>query len=452
MMRMGSTMIVAVSGLAGALMADDLLVVHEWGTFTSLQDETGRALGGLNADDEPLPPFVHSVESVLMRHPPGAPLRTLPGGSTSGERVAPGVPLAAARFGKGLSFVAPWATMRLETPVMYFYPPAGAKLPLRIDVKARFRNGWLTQFYPDARVHGVRLAPGETSAAVPAGTLEWRGLAVGGTESWPVTDSNVWLAPRGVASATVTAAQIDKPAQTDSEKYLFYRGIGRLNAPLTVRRDQDALTIRPADDLEPVKGFPMGTLWLVEVREDQALAFRELDGQALSTSPRGMLTTAAAFAPSDFAAGNLRGLREALHKALVADGLFADEAYALLNTWDQSYFKTAGQRLFYLVPRAWTDYHLPLELSVPAQVARVMVARTELVTPGQRTLLEAVVAGRSAQEQRLQAAAAEAYRRLGRFRDALIADHDQRSSSPEPATRQAAAGRPEPTRSGAYTP
>src|SRR5688500_14380653 len=40
---------------------DGQLVVHEWGTFTSLQDEAGRSVGGVNIDDEPLPKFVHRL-------------------------------------------------------------------------------------------------------------------------------------------------------------------------------------------------------------------------------------------------------------------------------------------------------------------------------------------------------------------------------------------------------
>lgn len=45
------------------------LVVHEWGTFTSLQDETGRAIGGINSDDEPVPRFVHDLNHLLILHP-----------------------------------------------------------------------------------------------------------------------------------------------------------------------------------------------------------------------------------------------------------------------------------------------------------------------------------------------------------------------------------------------
>jgi len=58
---------------------------------------------------------------------------------------------------------------------------------------------------------------------------------------------------------------------------------------------------------------------------------------------------------------------------LAADGLFDDEARALLNTWELSYFKSTGLRVFFLVPRAWTDFYLPLEISQPADVNRVMV-------------------------------------------------------------------------------
>jgi len=40
-------------------------VIHEWGTFTALQDEEGRAVAGINVDDEPVPGFVHDVAAGL---------------------------------------------------------------------------------------------------------------------------------------------------------------------------------------------------------------------------------------------------------------------------------------------------------------------------------------------------------------------------------------------------
>ena len=36
-------------------------VAHEWGTFTSFQDEGGNAISRINIDDEPVPDFVHKL-------------------------------------------------------------------------------------------------------------------------------------------------------------------------------------------------------------------------------------------------------------------------------------------------------------------------------------------------------------------------------------------------------
>jgi hypothetical protein len=81
------------------------------GTFTSLQDEAGRTLGGINSEDEPLPRFTHDIDHLLVLKKNNLP----------------------ARFYQGAPASLPRVTMRLETPVVYFYPPAGSKLPLALD-------------------------------------------------------------------------------------------------------------------------------------------------------------------------------------------------------------------------------------------------------------------------------------------------------------------------------
>src|SRR5580698_11047155 len=72
------------------------LVVHEWGTFTSLQNETGQAIGGINTDDEPVPKFVHRLANFLLLSPTEVP----------------------AFFFQGAPRCHPDVTMRLETPVL----------------------------------------------------------------------------------------------------------------------------------------------------------------------------------------------------------------------------------------------------------------------------------------------------------------------------------------------
>jgi hypothetical protein len=155
-----------------------------------------------------------------------------------------------------------------------------------------------------------------------------------------------------------------------------------------------------------------------------------------------------------YSENNLARLRVEMRKELIADGLYADEADAMLKTWEVAYFKSPGLRLFYLLPHQWTDAVLPLQCSLLAEVSRTMVGRVELVTPRQRTLLRQIgqnpvseinwfselFRGKTAGEiEALYAgeigfrdlnipvpADYQAYIDLGRFRDALILDEHTR--------------------------
>jgi hypothetical protein len=101
-----------------------------------------------------------------------------------------------------------------------------------------------------------------------------------------------------------------------------------------------------------------------------------------------LATTSSRFAQSEYSAGHLEDLRLKVHAALVADGLNDDEATAMLETWKRAYFQSPGLRLFFLVPRVWTDTVLPLQLSRPAEVTRVMMGRIELIGDEQRQSLK----------------------------------------------------------------
>jgi hypothetical protein len=85
---------------------------------------------------------------------------------------------------------------------------------------------------------------------------------------------------------------------------------------------------------------------------------------------------------------------EELRRALLDQGLYPDEAMAMLETWKDSWFEE-GSRLLYLVPQAFVDRVLPLAISpAPEKTTRVFVGRLELVTPGTRTaILTALASG-----------------------------------------------------------
>ena len=111
----------------GTAQAADL-VIHEWGTITTIHDAAGNPATGLNRIDEAdvLPSFVHRYEPATTRQP---------------QRQLGKSPLVPGR---------PDVTMRLETPVIYFHPPPNKKYDNPIDVTVRFRGGVLNEFYPDA--------------------------------------------------------------------------------------------------------------------------------------------------------------------------------------------------------------------------------------------------------------------------------------------------------------
>ena len=92
--------------------------------------------------------------------------------------------------------------------------------------------GLLTISYADGQTRdGFKFGPlGYKSS----GTLSWNNLRVGGRASGPSTDVPAWLAPRNVPGA----ASVTTPAG-ETERYLFYRGVGHIDAPLSVARSSD---------------------------------------------------------------------------------------------------------------------------------------------------------------------------------------------------------------------
>jgi hypothetical protein len=373
--------------LAGAADAeaappDAGLVVHEWGTITTVHAADGTPQAGLNKIDqsEVLPKFVHRFEPESTRFDPAKKLMKSP--------LVPG---------------RPDVTLRLETPVIYFHPPPGAVYDQPIDVSVLLRGGVINEFYPaaeasvyldvariaDKQAAGVisREWTGETLNNFVLGEIKWAGVRLHDTVVAPFTRDPVWLAPREVQSASVFL-----PDAGEGERYLFYRGVAALPALFQTRHKGGLVQLLGPAHLAwlDAESLVVPRVWLVEVRADQAIAFREHPAIVLGRSAPGKpapskptlgkeVARLKRFSGGDFAPDNLEALRASLKTALINHGLFADEAQAMLETWKHSYFEKPGLRVFYIVPRAWTDHFLPLTLSVPARVNRVLVGRIDLL-------------------------------------------------------------------------
>jgi hypothetical protein len=203
----------------------------------------------------------------------------------------------------------------------------------------------------------------------------------------------------------VNAAPV-RAGNGESEKFLFYRGVAHVNAPLAVNSDANARQVMLSSQLPPElarnRNLKLKSLWLVHIRQDGQVAFRDIPPITLRGDGTILARASTDFGFWDYSRGNRETLKASLHTALVGEGLFADEAQALLNTWELSYFKSSGWRIFFLVPRDWTDFYLPLHISTPSEITRVMVGRIELVSGEQKKALQQLA---SLSEDRIKAEA-----------------------------------------------
>jgi hypothetical protein len=352
--RFAPLVVMALAISAAFLIASDThstlpngLTVHEWGTFTSVAGEDGSALewDTLGCKND-LPKFVNDY----------------------GFR----------NFKSTLS-----GTVRMETPVMYFYSSS----ELDAHVKVSFPQGLITEWYPQAdyQVYQKSGADGSmhkltanlnvidmsTSMSSLTGAIEWSNIKVqpGTTPTLPVeSGANRYYAARATDSAPIAVGG-------EHEKFLFYRGVGRFPVPLSARASDDGKVAVENRGQDPVPG-----VMLFENRGGHM-------GYRLAGAVKDPVTLDAPTLDASFSQ-----LRQDLEATLIAQGLFPKEAQAMVATWRDSWFEE-GSRLIYIVPAATVDSILPMEVQpLPAQSVRVFVGRIELLTAETERTVESAVA------------------------------------------------------------
>ena len=319
-------------------------VAHEWGTFTSVQAADGQQIEWNPLTVSELPKFVYDLMS--------------PGGTNRSTNL------------RLLSSKTAYRTLqRMETPVIYFYADA----PQTVDVSVNFPQGVVTEWYPQVRP----LPPPKPNAVAPLRhTLNWDHLHIlppANATALPVDASGSHYYAARETDANRVAITTSTGAQ-ETEKFLFYRGVGDFRAPLTVTMSADGqeLTLRNDGTNELRHAF-------IYQLHDGKGSFQPV--QALGAGDSKTLT----LPPAD-RQEPLPRLREtfaqALRSGLTQEGLYPREATAMVKTWDDSWLAEPGVRVLYTLPRPWTDLILPLEFSpAPREIIRVMVGRAEVITP-----------------------------------------------------------------------
>jgi hypothetical protein len=409
--------IAAVVGLAAARR--DGYVVHEWGTFTSVQGGDGVLLNWNPLETSRLPKFVYDFRRPgLGRMPVGAYL-----------------------FGKGQIT----GLQRMETPVIYFYSPKEQEVNVSVD----FPQGVITEWFPQATQIGptVKVPPPALMTAdkvlhragvKPEFTVEslidqstsqqsrarWAHIRVlpaqnnqklnaslpgdqSGSHYFSARETDAAFVQIGSTVATNPAPEV--------EKFIFYRGVGSFSTPLAVRVSSSAgqsiaVTITNTGNekldhlflLRVEKGA--GKFVPVKMLRENKQLTVQFDGSDV------MPVKAVS-----------EKLAAAMKDSLVKAGLYPREAAAMVATWKDSWFEEDGFRVLYVLPRRWTDKTLPLKLDpAPETVTRVMVGRAEVLTPAsQQQLVKALTDARMGDAQGQQRAAAE-LKQLGRFAEPAL--------------------------------
>jgi hypothetical protein len=306
------------------------VTAHEWGTFTSIAGNDGEAAEWLPLTaSTDLPGFVEHFRD--------------------------------ARFKLGLR-----GTVRMETPVVYFY----SRQEERVSVSVRFVKGVITEWYPRASRVGPTepLWDGSLSSGHPDGSIAWDAITLTPNLSMDFPKearSNHYYAAR---QTTSTPLSVKTAGGEQREKFLFYRGVSDFPVPIAA--------------LASETGIPDGKV-RVKSRSKEEIAntiLFERRGDKLGYRIGGAFHGEATLEPLELS-GSVDELGRELERILVSQGLYQNEAQAMVETWRDSWFEE-GSRLLYFVPEKFLSSVLPLTINPPpAQMVRVFVGRLELITP-----------------------------------------------------------------------
>lgn len=369
-------------GLAGATITarsvspEDPLVVHEWGTFLSMNGSDGVTLDGMYHEEHALPEFVHARSKDQLH------LRA--------------------------------SDLKGETPVIYFY----TQQERQISVRVGFPQGVWTQWYPQAEMVGSSSEQAGTPLAPRNGHITWNAQILPVPEgrkapTLPVTASDaLWNYARDVDAAYVRTTDRSHGERSEYERFLFYRGLGQAKMPLGLSYADGGTLTLPAD-----AGFSLKHLFVLRVEKGKA-AYRYLP--ELKPGDR-LIQTLPTLDDARPIAECTAKISDDLVNRLGQSGLFPKEAHAMVNTWKHSYFESDGVRVLYVLPQSWTDKFLPMTLDPkPNVLVRVMVGRTELLTPEREAQARNAVRDLASPEAAKREQAFDWLREQGRYVEPIL--------------------------------
>jgi hypothetical protein len=355
------------------------LEVHEWGTFTILVSSKGQTVNWYQpySDAAKLPKFVN-MNPMLMKSN------------------------------------IPFARVRMETPVLYFYPEE----EMDISVRVAFAEGSITERFPVTNdepytsssspfvVHqieglnssiacSIRFPSSdeifdkkmrEFSVKAPPAAVRWTGKLLPPSHEdgklIPAVASkqgNNYAAARNVPDAWIFHSAVPNKLMPDVhqvEKFIFYRGAGQSLPPYSVSMPDDR-------SMSFSSNSQSDSTFLVALRVKDGKASWVQMPNVPGPSKDAVRSTNITFHDEAVSLEQADTELRALFQTELAErGLSKAEAKAMVDTWNHTWFSEPGQRVFTIVDRTWVDSVLPLAISPqPTNIERVFVARYEVLSP-----------------------------------------------------------------------
>ncbi len=344
---------------------------HEWGTFTTLAGSNGQLLSGLYIDEEKLPPQTYSI---AFQYKKSETVRDNPSYDPFSNKGTSSNPTITTSEYSRLSLKN--VTVKMETPVIYFYSESAFEVNVHVD----FPNGSISQWYPE-RINGERRPleylgyPAISKSidfSIPyGGSIDWHATVLRPESTIPYsinpeTAPDFWIAPRATQSNKIKVHNIHQQ-HFEKEKFLFYRGIGNFEPPVHInysKRTVLEISNTYHEQIPYLMVYEKTTSGNSYVWHTGALNANEKTSVWL-TDPM-----------------NSEEKIDELIDQLVNNGLYRDEAEAMIETWKKSYFDQPGMKVFWILPRSYTDEILPIQVSPPPKnLERVMIGRSEILTP-----------------------------------------------------------------------
>lgn len=318
------------------------MVVHEWGTFTTLHGADGTRVGGLYLDEENLPAFTYEHTDFSER--------AWAVGQAKGFDISP-------------TNEPRNVTVKMETPVIYFYSAKEKNATVQVD----FPQGIVSQWYPQ-NTSGNKMQNNWDFAKPYKGGMKWKVRVLPPNSTKKLTppqdqETKVWTAPRAVDANRIQSHK------GEVEKFIFYRGVANFDIPVETKFTNDTELV--------VKNSGSNTLSKVFVYEKKqdGSEFIWWSGEMKGGAEEKINLTTKPPRKSEL-------IRHQFEQALKNAGLYEKEARAMLATWEESYFQRPGLRVFWIVPDQMVNKLLPLKISPrPAETKRVFMGRVDLLTP-----------------------------------------------------------------------